>query len=197
MVSAKPRKNWGVAAVRLDTQRDVVILDLGRVRSRSSSQPGVIRPPDKEAEIEIKLNTLTGKATHVSCDFPTSGLSPSDLQRLPWATFLAVADAADRGLRDRGGEDAWHLSNVQFAELKGERIPRRPRIKKRPGRRGHPDSHYMAVADRYRELRASGVTSPTLTIAREQHKSRDTVAGWIRECRKRELLPPARPGRPG
>ena len=70
-------------------------------------------------------------------------------------------------------------------------------IPQRPGRRGHSDDHYVAVAERYRQLRALGSASPTATIARERKVSRHTVAGWVSKARDRGHLPPARPGRAG
>jgi hypothetical protein len=80
----------------------------------------------------------------------------------------------------------------------GEPLPkRRPKVAARPGRAGHPPEHYAAVANEYRTLCAKGVLNPTSTIARQRKRSRDTVAGWIREARKRGYLPEARPGRAG
>lgn len=216
MPPRKARTVWRVAGVRLDTGETfgytehrspggMVILDLGPGRRTTRSSPGVIRPPDVEAHVEVQLDQETGNATWVGCSFP-GGLTPSDLQRLPWATYLAVADAANQSLSDRSedgllrhrdGAADWHLTNLLIAETKGEPTPKRPRIKRRPGRAGHPDSHYVEIAQRYQELYAKGVTSPTITIAKERHVARETAAGWIRTARLRGHLPPARRGKAG
>lgn len=170
--------------------------------------------PRREAELQVVLDETTGQARWVGL-WHDGGLTASDLQRFPWARYLNVADSAARGLAepafDETGQLIWgpdqakasfawfaELDDLMSADALDKPVKRRrPKIAKRPGRGGHPDAHYLAVAKRYRELYSKGVSSPTATIGREWKVSRDTAAGWVMSARKRGHLPPARPGRAG
>jgi hypothetical protein len=167
----------------------VARLYLSRGNPRSSKD-------DYAPRLEIQLSRRSDRATFIAIQAP-DGLTPTDLQRFPWATMLAVTDAARRGLR--GDSTATDVSKTLRTHETGRRPSRAkdPRIAKRPGRAGHPDAHYLSVANRYKELRADGVTNPTTTIAREHSVSRDTAAGWVRGARDRGYLGKAKPGRAG
>ena len=58
-------------------------------------------------------------------------------------------------------------------------------------------SHYEQVAKRYLDLLASGVATPVTTMQEMYYlsKSVKTVGEWVTECRKRKLLPKAKPGK--
>jgi len=130
------------------------------------------------------------------------GLSPKDLSRFAWARWLGIADATRR-LREEGSdippalEDFRDWSEVVDLMLGSKRPRRRVTHKGRPGRRGHPDSHYEDVAESYKEFLRLGKHNPTQEIARNSHVSRGTAAGWVRGARQRGYLEPAVPGRPG
>ncbi|MDA8314742.1 MAG: hypothetical protein M0010_06145 [Actinomycetota bacterium] len=169
---------------------------------------GLRRHVAQAIDVEMVLDD-DGRPVLLALRARYGGLIPSELQRLPWANLIARADAMAR-VWDRierapteaeqeriADEVSGQLDALNEALDEGRRPPKPPKISRRPGRSGHPDEHYRAVATRYIQLRASGVTSPTLTIARERGYSRDTVAGWVREARSRGYLPPARPGRAG
>ena len=55
-------------------------------------------------------------------------------------------------------------------------------------------SFYKAVAIAYKGALAEGL-DPRQTLARDSEAAPDTVARWIREARRLELLPPTTPGR--
>jgi hypothetical protein len=213
----KARLTWQTTGTRLDSERGIVLIDLHRSSARNVGPLVSSRPPrdgvvvtramvpavlvkaaaEAKGELQVELDPQTGRATWVGLRY-ADGLMPTDLQRFPWSTFLALADAADRGLRTGPlSEEADNLSEALSAQLSGRRRRKPTKGAKRPGRRGHLDSHYRAVADRYLELRSHGVTNPTATIAKERYASRNTVAGWVRGARDRGYLPPARPGRAG
>ena len=133
------------------------------------------------------------------------GLTPTDLQRFPWARWLAVADAS-RGLWNSGlrlddpaffGKAEPKALNSAVSAAREGRRPPRGLSATRPGRRGHPDKHYQDVALRYMSLRKEGITNPTAMLATEYVVSRSTAAGWVSEARRRGHLAPARRGRPG
>lgn len=120
-------------------------------------------------------------------------VSPSELQRFPWSRWLTVADATYRLKDNPGARAVWTAMGDEPD-------------KKRPGAPALPDDFYASIANRYQELRAAGDTAPVDTMAGEHREHapgrgtpapRNTVAGWVRKCRERELLPPARGYRAG
>jgi hypothetical protein len=62
--------------------------------------------------------------------------------------------------------------------------------------RGRPDAFYAELADEYRALVA--VTGrPAVEIAQRRDVPISTAHRWIKEARRRRLLPPGRPGKAG
>ena len=126
------------------------------------------------------------------------GLTGSEIKRLPWSKWIRNADVARR----YGWEDAdlveWADADTVDVTYGGSiEAPQSPERGSHPGRRGHPHDHYVQVAADYEALLKTGSRSPTQDIATARNYSRDTVAGWIRVCRDRDLLPPARKGKAG
>lgn len=64
-----------------------------------------------------------------------------------------------------------------------------------PRTRPYPDTFYAAVAAAYISEASSG--KPATRISELTGKPLSTVHRWISECRRRELLPPARQGKAG
>ncbi|MGO9197453.1 MAG: hypothetical protein ACLQK4_10040 [Acidimicrobiales bacterium] len=128
-------------------------------------------------------------------------MTPTAIRRFPWDWWLGSADAMareDADWRRRVMLDAPQEVPTKAAVGAGKRSGHGPTTQpRRPGRRGHPDSHYREVAARYVELRKAGVRNPTATIAAEKVVNRNTVAGWLRVARDRGYLPPARRGMAG
>jgi len=126
-------------------------------------------------------------------------MTATEIRRFPWSDWLSFSDAFAReafgpGYPAISGVPQEVTVRPSAARAAAQPIGERPG---RPGRRGHSDEHYRAIAKRYLELRRSGVRNPTATIATEQIVNRNTVAGWLRVARERKYLPPARPGKPG
>jgi hypothetical protein len=122
------------------------------------------------------------------------GIVPTRLQRFAWARWLTVADAAARR----------HLAAGSRRPFVAGREPLKKAVDiamgatQPPRRKGpvpRPDSFYAEIASRYLELRADGEKAPTQRLAGERGYNRSTMAGLIREARKRELLPPAARGK--
>jgi hypothetical protein len=127
-------------------------------------------------------------------------LTASKLQRFPWKRMLAIADAGSRQLGrppDRVESDVPMMKVLRKAFGEGFARPAESPPKGRPGRKGHSDEEYRAVADGYLQLVADGVTNPATQIAEQFNCSPSTVRGWISTCREKGYLPPARRGKPG
>ncbi len=164
--------------------RTTVVFETAEV----SGNPG--RPDRVEIRFDRKLSGRPVSITLTTSD----GLRPSDMRRLPWATWFRFADVALREVRpDEHDEVVLTEAAVAFREESDGGRPAR----RRPGRRGHPDQHYQDIARRYRELLSAGARNPTHLIAQENDVSRDTAAGWVAGARTRGYLPPARQGRAG
>jgi hypothetical protein len=118
-------------------------------------------------------------------------LAPATLQRLPWARLLTIVDAAARARHATNWQEHGAIMDEAFRRAWGGEGSHRP------GRRGHPDEFYEAVAARYLALRIAGARDPTNQIAKEANYNRSTVAGWVSTARKKGYLSPARRGRPG
>jgi hypothetical protein len=127
-------------------------------------------------------------------------MTATEIRRFPWSDWLSFSDAFAREALGPGYPALPGVpQEVAARQAAASRTATPPTGVRpgRPGRRGHPDEHYRAIAERYLELRRSGVRNPTATIAAEQIVNRNTVAGWLRVARERKYLPPARPGKPG
>lgn len=137
----------------------------------------------------------SGRPVKIELRFP-EGITAAEIRRLPWSRWIREAD---RGLRISANLppdtefDLW-----EGRDLSHSYIPAFPSAgKSRPGRRGYPAAFYEQIAVEYRELLQAGSTRPTHDIAKAHNVSRHTAAGWVRGCRDRGLLPPARPGKAG
>jgi hypothetical protein len=62
--------------------------------------------------------------------------------------------------------------------------------------RGRPDAFYAELADEYRALVAR-TSRPAVEIAKRRDVPISTAHRWIKEARRRRLLPPGRPGKAG
>ena len=120
------------------------------------------------------------------------GVTPTDLQRFAWSRWLRVAETVAQTGGDpspRSTTDPDPVSKeITRAVYEEHGLPLPVR---RPGRGGHPPSHYQEIADRYKDLRLQGVRSPVRQIAAERRARPNTVAGWIRRARELGMLPPA------
>ena len=155
------------------------------------------RSDGKRGELRVWFDQESENAevSAVQLSLP-DGLTPTTLQRFPWARWIAVADASRRMVISAGLGPGSELFQAVEAARDGTR-PSRGTPGARRGRPGLPDEHYQDVARRYLELRSQGETSPTATIAEEREANRNTVAGWVRGARNRGYLPEARRGRAG
>ena len=61
-------------------------------------------------------------------------------------------------------------------------------LSQRPGRRGRPDSAYLAIAIRYAQLVEYGNTRPIKTMAEDLDRTPQQVRDLVRRCRDRKLL---------
>lgn len=74
--------------------------------------------------------------------------------------------------------------------------PRIPDDLRRADGRGRPDSFYESVAEIYRQLSAT-TAQPVAVLAEANQVPRTTAHRWVKEARRRRMLPPGRPGKAG
>lgn len=68
---------------------------------------------------------------------------------------------------------------------------RRPQPAKRGRKPYYDDDHYRTVAASYMSAVQGGDRMPNVTLAQKYSVEKTTVASWVREARRRGLLPPA------
>lgn len=126
------------------------------------------------------------------------GLTSERLRTLPLVRIL-LAVAADEALQNElvarldddvpeaGATNEFHkvFTNWSHAE---------PLTLERPGGRKLSDDFYARVADVYRAATVRGLR-PRTAIAEAAGVSSEVAGRWVREARKRDLLPETTPGR--
>lgn len=153
-------------------------------KSSGAGAVSVTLLPDDRAQIEIRLKL--DEHDRVT-DLRLSGapVSPTELARLPWVRIITAAAAWRRYARSK--------TNVDLAATSAAMRDVAP-ARRRPGRVGHPRSHYERIAAAYLRLQAEGEHNPIQALHVElgrqgQHYSRNTVATWVKRCRSLGLLP--------
>jgi hypothetical protein len=164
----------GTLTVRFDDRDGSVFIDLHWSRENPAGRTG---------GLHVEYGHGPGRPSRVTLDL-FEGLTPTALARFPWATYLAVADAAKSGLNDETGP------GVVEAMRRAQEVPDRGRR----GPAGRGDAFYREIALRYSELRSMGSTNPTSTIAQEYQVSPGTAAGWVHRARRKNFLTTAPPG---
>jgi hypothetical protein len=186
-VKKKPSLGWRDVGGVGESGSDAVVVVSCPGPDDSRSVMRVSFDPDDDYRIRSVSLTMPGRIT------------ASELRRFPWGRWISAADTFFRDPELRAWRAAVDAQQQGLAKKPASAAKdSKPVVASgRPGRRGHPDEHYRAVAKRYRELVSTGIRNPTATIAAEQIVSHNTVAGWLRVARERKYLPPSRPGKPG
>jgi len=169
------------------------------------SQPQSVLLEQRESGRKVLLRLPAGgNGPFISVEFfDPEGLSATKLQRLPWARWLRMADAAARAFAANSqgqGEGilAWvKMTDDVEREFRGDRVRPTTSNPKRPGRAAHPQDFYRTVASRYLAFCQDGSAKPTHDLAASRHVSRNTAAGWVRKARELGFIPKARGNRPG
>ncbi len=122
------------------------------------------------------------------------GCSPLELQRIPWAKAIGIAEAALRWQLQVGAPrpvpDSEDLAE-QIREALGADRPRRP-----PGPNPKGEIFYRTVAHRIKTLIAGGCKRPIAQLADESGYDRREVTRWKNEAQRRGYLPEGRLGPP-
>jgi hypothetical protein len=160
-------------------------------RGPDESSPHVV----DETTPRFRVELANGGQQVVSAEVrDPEGLSATALQRFPWARWLTVAKASARSEaaagRPGGSASDPDLRRLVQAATEGKRLRPISETTKRPGRRGHPESFYREVAERYSQLCEQGDPHPRATLANELGYSPNTLAGLLRTARQRGLLGP-------
>lgn len=166
----------------------------------------------KAETVEIVQSNVLGanpKREH-SISFPTRPIHPQNYSSLQSRHFtqlakhrpLFLSHAVTNALQlltyveTKGGGHSWNMGGQPKSfsedELKklGNLVENQSYVKK-------DQHHYEQVATRYLSLIRSGDTTPVLTLTNTYYpgKSVKTVGEWVTECRKRKLIPKAKPGK--
>jgi hypothetical protein len=151
--------------------------------------------PSMEIEVDFAGLPVEVHAVHVRARERLTGAA---LQRLPWARYLAAADAIARVADAIGGGSVGQFQEAarRGARATGASLGEEP-VSARPGRKPLPDEHYREIAERYLALRRQGSTNPVAALAKERNENRNTVAAKVRKARERGYLLEGRPGRAG
>lgn len=126
------------------------------------------------------------------------GIAPETLRSLPLRRILLAVGADEslrRDLEARLNDDVPEVGTNEFhAAFAGFVHPEPPLTLERPRGRKLADDFYEKVADAYRAATARGLR-PRTAIAETAGVTTDVAGRWVREARKRGLLPPTSPGR--
>jgi hypothetical protein len=195
-----PWKIWAVNS-RHDQDNDAFCVDIELVAA-DRSELSIVHP------VVVQVGLRNDRTVFHACvtDRNRDGIKfdASTLRRFAWARWLTIADAAITDLKHpdtRELSDGYFAPDADIAKLVRRQRSRQLRARSpsvRPGRRGHPDSFYKEVAQRYRQLRHQEASiRPTKDLADEYKVNRSTAAGWIKTARARGHLNPGKRGRPG
>jgi hypothetical protein len=125
----------------------------------------------------------------LSVPHPTPGL----LRELPFHRIAAAVNANEAVTAELGkrlAEEPEEGFRAAFGEARPVRTPLAP-LKRPPGRR-LDDNFYARVALVYKQAVGRGV-KPRLAIAEQAGVSTDVAGRWVREARKRHLIPKTTP----
>jgi hypothetical protein len=130
-------------------------------------------------------------------------VSSSVLREVPVGRIEACANVLLGGWSTSGSAPARSLptrppagstGGWEIAGRREERAMERP--PERSTRRGRPDAFYREVAASYLELAQQG-RGPARLLAERHDVPVSTVHRWVKEARRRGLLPPGRAGKAG
>jgi hypothetical protein len=152
---------------------------------------------DLESVIALRLKQDAEGVWQPEGTFYLLPVTPERIRSIPLRRILiavAASEALRSGLAARQDEDVPEPGSDDFHRALGGFIhPELPRLE-RPATRNLPDEFYAAVADRYRDAAARGL-NPRRAIADAADVSTDVAGRWVREARKRDLLPPTKTGK--
>lgn len=123
-------------------------------------------------------------------------LTATEIRKLPLGKLVTIVNAPM--VRGRLSEKQWELeldpSKVEWSDLAPQMdrmnlfFPRSVRIDL-PSGRGKTERFYLAVADAFASAVAAGSEAPSEQIAEETDVPVSTVHGWLREARRRGIIP--------
>jgi hypothetical protein len=150
-----------------------------------------------EAVFALRLRRDAEGAWEPEGSFYVMPVTAENIRAIPLRRILvavAASEALQARLAARLGEKVPEVGSIDFHKsLSGFVLPELPPLV-RPAGRNLSDEFYAAVADRYRDAAARAL-NPRTAIAEAAGVSTDVAGRWVREARKRDLLPPTRTGK--
>jgi hypothetical protein len=125
-------------------------------------------------------------------------LTQTELRKLSLRSLIAL-DHADQVQRARTALDRLHSPELEpHTDRRQLAALSRTVEASMPGRRGrralYGDDHYRTVAAYYSDVSDAAAPNPTQLVAEAWCVSKSTAATWVREARRRGMLPPTTRG---
>ena len=136
---------------------------------------------DDRLDVFVRLGEATDGRLHVVALHVEGVLSAELLRLIPIGRIEALANAL---LHPLSLDVGWR----QVARLPDELLF--------ADERHRPDAFYATVASTYRHL-VSATHKPVVELADANDVPRTTAHRWVKEARRRGMLPPGRPGKSG
>lgn len=139
---------------------------------------------DDRLDVFVRLAPATDGRLRVSALHVEGPVTAGLLRLIPIGRIEAAANAS------------FHHQHQNTVSTASQVDPRIPDDLRRVDGRGRPDSFYESVAAVYRQLSAT-TAQPVALLAEANEVPRTTAHRWVKESRRRGLLPPGRPGKAG
>ena len=170
-------------------------------------------PSNDEADTVMELRatyTYDFKSSRLgplrSVTLSSTSLTPTEIARFPWSRWLKLTElhalagtsvlSVDASMFELSGREPADTASGRKAKAATDRAVRtQAGERSRPGRKGWEPGFYEEVARRWGELRLLADPHPASTIATERGYSINTVNGWLKVCRARNLMPKSTRGR--
>jgi hypothetical protein len=137
--------------------------------------------PPLAVPVYVRLDEHADGRLHAVALHVEGVLSAEVLRAIPIGRIEALANSL---LHPHSADGGWR----RVARLPDELLLADPRRR--------PDEFYATVASAYRHL-VSATAKPVVELAMANEVPRTTAHRWVKEARRRGMLPPGRPGKAG
>ncbi|MGH2934980.1 MAG: hypothetical protein ACRDL2_10775 [Gaiellaceae bacterium] len=168
------------------------------------TRPTVDRPLEPHESIWIRLAPAADETWAPTGELYMPGVTAESIRKVPLRRILLAVNATDELRRDLEkrlddevpaiGSSAFLKACTGYVHKEPEQRPLAPLVLERPAGRYLSDAFYARVAETYKTAVERG-EKPRSAIAAAASVSSEVAGRWVREARKRELLPATEPGK--